>query len=268
MNSPYYASLWQYGELVARPHVSPVAPIVTGAPDASPPGTTTTSFQDTDLEYLINEEIAAGLVPPPMANDNVLYMVLLPGTSPGTSTGTNARCYHNRSGCNYLSGDYQGTPYSFGYVVAGPNATRYFSRETTNAITSYEGVGVEGCRYVSSGERADQVANLCQCASEQWSSGLALQAYWSVADNACVIPESWGELIYNGTGKNGIWETTGYFPRQAYGGGYGVVFTDAKRQRVVLRFLQRRIHARSAAPVQSSRSAWPPTGAAERSSPG
>lgn len=228
VNSPYYASLWQYGPVVARPRMSPIAPIVTGAPDASPPGTTTASFQDTDLQYLVNQEIDAGLVPPPVANDNVLYVVLLPGTSPGTSTGSNAGCYHDGSGCNYLWGSYDGVPYTFAYVVADANATTYFSRETVDAITSFEDVTVDGCTYVNGGGRADQIADLCRCASERWTSGLALQAYWSIADNACVIPESWGQLSYDSTGKDGIWENTPYYVRQAYGGGHGVVFTDAK----------------------------------------
>ena len=147
--------------------------------------------------------------------------------SPGTSTGSNTRCYHDHSGCNYAWGDHDGIPYTFGYVVASSKATTYFSRETANALTSFGGVRVQGCSYVNGGGIADQVADLCQCQTERWQSGITSQAYWSVADNACVIPETWGPLSYDTLGKSGDWNDTTYRPRQAYGGGGGVVFTDA-----------------------------------------
>jgi hypothetical protein len=228
VNSPYYASLWQYGGLYARPRLSPYATLVTGPPDLSPSSTTTASFQDTDLEYLINQQIAAGLVPPPAQGDDVLYVVILPETSPGTSTGSNASCYHDHSGCNYSWGSYQGTPYTFAYVVADASASATFARETVNAITGFEDVRVDGCTYVHGGGRADQVADLCQCATEQWASGLALQAYWSVADGACVVPESWGPLMFHTSSDSEVWVDTTVVPRQAYGGGDGVVYTDTR----------------------------------------
>ncbi len=235
MNTAYFASLQQYGiggynpGFVGRPRLAPFAPVFTGTPDNSGSGTTTSSFFLSDISNVILQEIEAGVVPPPSGADDVIYLVFLPEASPGTRS---TLC-NGAGGCNY-SGDngctYGGAPITCGYVVAGDagRATSVFSREVAEAIAAYQGVTVNNCQY-SNGFRGTptQIGEVCQCFAENQNS-FAVAPYWSSEDGACVIPESWGELSENPNDGSGWLTPVGSFAiRQAYGGGGGVVATNA-----------------------------------------
>ncbi len=236
LSSAYFASLQQYGiggafpGVVGRPRLAPFAPIFTGTPRGSGTGTTTSSFFLDDLSNVIVQEIEAGAVPPPSGADDVVYVVFLPEGSPGTRS---TMC-NGAGGCSY-SGDngctYQGAHIQCAYVVASDpsEATGQFSRQVASAIAAYEDVTIDNCVY-HDGTRGtpSQLSDVCRCFSESQNS-FAVGPYWSSEDGACVIPESWGELTENQNTGSLPWVTPegGFKIRQAYGGGGGVVATNA-----------------------------------------
>ena len=234
MNTAYFASLQQYGigknfpGFVGRPRLAPFAPIITGRPKSSGSGTTTSSFFLSDISNVIVQEIAAGAVPPPSGADDVIYVVFLPRASPGTRS---TLC-NGAGGCNY-SGD-NGCTYgtrriSCAYVVAGDtsSATSWFSREVTDAIAGYQNATVENCTFNHGLGTPSQISDVCQCFTENQNT-FAVGSYWSEEDGACVTPESWGKLYENqNTGNAGFTPGGGFDIRQGYGGGGGVVATNA-----------------------------------------
>jgi len=235
MNTAYFGSLQQYGigdyypGFVGRPRLAPIAPIVTGIPKNSGSGTTTSSFFLDDVSNVIVQEIEAGAVPPPSGGDDVIYLVFLPQASPGTRS---TLC-NGAGGCSYLGDNgctYNGERLNCAYVVAddASQATHQFSRKVADAMAAYEDVTLDNCTYSDGlGGTPTQISDVCQCFTENQNT-FAVGPYWSSEDGACVIPESWGNLYENQNDGNDWFTPAGSFPiRQGYGGGGGVVATNA-----------------------------------------
>lgn len=221
-NSPYFAELKQYGQ-IGNPRLAPYAPILKGSPVGSPgvepnPGQ---SFRQADVINVVNQEINYALIPPPQAGDDTIYVVFVPNSAQLSDSGCAG---HN--GCNF-PGSIGGTSYMIALVGglgmgngSGDNMN-LLTHEVSEAITQYQNVWVNNCG------NADQIGDLCQCATEVYN-GNWIEAYWSNYDQKCVIPEAYGSLYTNANRGGGWTEPLGAFHmRQVYGGGGGDVIATA-----------------------------------------
>jgi hypothetical protein len=232
VNGPYFGALQQYGTnnggVINPARMSPYAPVFTGAPFGSR-GTPSGGFTMTDVANVISTEMLGLYVPAPQANENMIYVVVTPNGdyATGLPNGANVApgsCNNGQLGC------YDGVPFSFAYISGSPGSpqsippTFVFSHEVAEAISGYSGVGLGGC----TNTQVTQISDLCKCYTETQQQGtLTVQAYWSVLDHACVIPEAWGPLV-SSAGWSYSWAETrsGNYIRQASGGAGGVVYTD------------------------------------------
>lgn len=220
VNGPYYGAVQQYGSnggQLSRPRLSAYAPIYHGDP---PSGGTTSNFSfTTTVKSIIEDSIQRGLVPAvPSPWDGMEYVVIAPpGTSASDCAGT---------GCN-LTDSYNGATY--GKVIIQANLNQpwpTFSHETVEGIAVLQGAKITGCT------GGNGIADVCCSLNSSYQyteDGLPLASYWSVADNACVVPDSWGQL-YVSAGQGYSWSApgpSGTAPliRQASGGNGGVLVT-------------------------------------------
>jgi hypothetical protein len=222
-NGQYWSKVDQYATLggaqgiIAPPRLAPYATIYTGTVLGDDP----TNFTTTDINQLISVLITTQKLPVPQALDNSIYLVVVPAGSPASAK--SGLCATD--GCCNFPGTYNGTP----YIAAFCGDPAGVSHELVEAIASYEGVGVtNNCGGdKGNGGFGDQIVDPCGCYVENQNS-FPVAAYWSVADNKCVIPESWGPLNESNSGF-GTWSSpAGSFNmRQGYGGAGGVVATNA-----------------------------------------
>jgi hypothetical protein len=219
--SSYFPGLEEYG-VSAPARVSPMVGVQTGAPSGSTVGPSG-QYAPSDIANVIKAQIAGGAIPPPQPYENMIYVVFTPNDANG---GGNNYINGPYDGCTkYPSFCYNNVPFS-GVLVRGwtkdnTSISRVFSHEVVEAITAWNGVSLSGCK---PDINVSQIADLSSCRYERQSS-FSVQAYWSVKQHACVIPESWGDLYVN---KNGAWTSPpASFPmRQASGGGQGIVATS------------------------------------------
>ena len=213
LNGPYLGALAQYGVNPAR--MSPMTPVYT----AQPPPSSGFNIGNV-IPAVINAEITAGVVPTPATGTDIVYVVLLPANVTGCASSTcNAHGFNGAS--TYPP---NGAAYRWAFVTGDQSITGFtsysstFSHELVEALAV--GVNVAGCG------AADQISDICQCNTEnQLQGGMTLQAYWSVADGKCVIPEAWNG-IYSYQGTPGNWLRIGEAARQVYAGNGGVIATD------------------------------------------
>jgi hypothetical protein len=222
------AGLNQYagpGGYIARPRFSGFAPIYTGL---SPLNNPTTHYSIEDAIAIINSEINAGLVPPPIQyayngetiTDDVIYMVLVPQSHVITS----GSCYL-ADGCNAQVQDDNNRSYMA--VVLG-NYPEQLGHEFSEAITHWQGVQITNNCLDSPG--LQQIADYCTCFTAGTGTGTldgaqTVQSYYSAADGACIIPESWGPLQYHTQPGEGWLDSHVNFPQYSGGAG-GVVAAD------------------------------------------
>ena len=232
-NSSFYGTLVNYSGsgLIAMPRVAATVPLVTGS-SGLPSGATTSNFDETDIITIVNNEVAAGAIPP-ANDDDTVYVVFVPANSSAPEQG-NDGCKGD-FGCNFgcLINGNNGANSECVYVTSnagsgGGSAT--FGHETVEAISAYEGIQVSNCTYNQPGNPiANQIVDICGF-TENWGSGssaYSIPAYYdAIVTGGCVIPESWGALYSNTNNGRGWFEGTGGFNmRQAYGGAGGVVAT-------------------------------------------
>jgi hypothetical protein len=214
VDTPYFATLQQYGGagLVDLPRMAPFAPTYIGNVPNSLDNTS--SFQLSDIPLIINNRISVGAFPQP-AGVNMVYIIFVPSGASAVDCGAN--------GCNGGGVYTDGSKYRFG--VVGGNTTVTLTHELAEAISAMQNI-------TNSGPCGGQIADICnntirgvQCSIQETQNGVAVQAYWSQKDNACIIPEYFGGTVVQ-IGFN--WNWVGQIlMRQAYGGSGGVVYTDS-----------------------------------------
>jgi hypothetical protein len=244
VNNPWWAAWNQYATvngftgMIGHPRISTVTPVYAtqkGLTNADGSAATTSHFDTTAIEQIIYYEQQNLYVPrslPVPSDDDVVYVVLVPNNQTATDCGSN--------GCNWSFGSYNGANRNADYSgnrppIAFVNNVDNFtlSHELAEAIVSVgQGVALNGCQTDSKGQEINLgISDICDACYNQTSgwtpvsqyNGLAVQPYWSPADNQCVIPDKWGNLeISQGAG----WSQTTLIPRQMAGGGGGLVVTS------------------------------------------
>jgi hypothetical protein len=137
-----------------------------------------TGFTDPDIRKMIDAEIDAGHVPAPSNSVDRVYCVLMPTGHSSTDTPfVGQHQFYDRS---------EGRVYwawvtNDGTLTGGNSIPKVFSHEIAEACSDPDlGSGIT----VNSG---DEIGDVC---NSTWSTvnGAAEEAYWSQADNRCVIP--------------------------------------------------------------------------------
>lgn len=227
-NSQYFAYMTTPG-LIAPPRVAPYATIYTGLVNGdSPLG----GYTDSDVQTVINTQIANQNLPQPQANDDSVYVVFVP-TVPGgihlkgfcADSGTyvtaNPQNQNPTWACNFR-GTYTNGGTTYHYIGISGIDSLSVSHEIIEGITTYEGITVSG-----TGDCGNQIADLCGCYNTETVNSFSVAAYYSTQLGECVLPESWGKLAERTSSSGGWFTTTGSFYMRQGSGGYGVVATDA-----------------------------------------
>lgn len=141
------------------------------------------NFTDSNVQSLIAAAIDAGTVPAPndLPGNPYLYTVFMPpGISPKNGAG-GEHTYFNHNGVNV----------HYAWVTFGgglDSITSIFSHELAEAVTDPEG---NAYTFTSEGDPGYsgwiEVGDVCQAYGGRLN-GVAVQAYWSQAAQACVIP--------------------------------------------------------------------------------
>jgi hypothetical protein len=196
VNGPYMGQLNQYGGSgagVGPARMTPMAPVYTGTMPAL--------VSASNITATINALINAGRVPAPGADLDLLYVVFLP---PNTATNPAAGGY-NYGGAN------GSTPYNAAFVIGNNPAA--LSHEIVESTAG--NMAVTNCTYTGSSNIANQIGDICGCYVDN-TQEVPLAAYWSVADNACVVPTGWQHVLQYSGGTS--WTTIGSNVRQVYAG--------------------------------------------------
>jgi hypothetical protein len=136
-NSPYWAPLSQYGlsggGMLARPRMAPMAPVFIGsAPGGSPSHTgTTANYTTFDISNIVYAEIDNHKVPPPLANDWVIYFVIIPGTVTVTPDSQRPCGFQ---GCNFID-QHNGVSFITAFTTTDQYFYQVVSHELTEAIS-------------------------------------------------------------------------------------------------------------------------------------
>jgi hypothetical protein len=240
VNSAYLGALSQYGgdtgTTVGPARMVPAAPIYTGTtvsgatcvngdscdPKAPACSDGTSCDVRTGVDTTIDSVIGSGAVPGPAEHADMLYIVFVPPGDTQADWNAPGTC---SSACGAA---YNGLSYHAAMVSGGDFAG--LSHEIAEAITN--NVSNDNCTYVSSGNHANQISDLCGCYHEDQlvgsSNPIKVSAYWSQVDAGsglgCVIPEGWsGVWMYDFYDWTQVYAGT---VRQIYAGDYGVVATD------------------------------------------
>jgi hypothetical protein len=174
LTGPYMSSLSQYREIGSGfLQSSIVVSTAIGNSPASPPA----SFSNTDISTLLSNMIAAGLMPGPAADAELLYMVMLPPgvTQPGLLG-------------EHTYADFNGTNLHFGWVANGgslDSVTWVFSHELVESCTDPEGSAITGTGCNQGGWC--EIGDVCT-GNTAVINGVTVQRYWSQFDQACVVP--------------------------------------------------------------------------------
>ena len=174
LTGPYMSSLSQYrGIGSGYLQASIVVAEAVGSSPATPPG----NFSNNDISTLLSNMLAAGLMPGPASDANLLYMVMLP---PGAS----------QPGLlgEHTYFDYNGTNLHFGWVANGGSlaaTTWVFSHELVESVTDPEGSAITGTGCNQGGWC--EIGDVCT-GNTTTINGVTVQRYWSQVDQACVVP--------------------------------------------------------------------------------
>jgi hypothetical protein len=218
VNGPYFGALPQYANSefgMAPARMAPLAPIDTSSVP-EPVG-------ESDLEHEVNVLIGQGVVPPPSLGSEHMpvYLVFIP---PDWSNSIPAGAGENWWGtCDGTCGSaYVNARYRIAVSIPKASAmdTSYgpISHELVEAMTP--NVTITNCPGVG------QIADLCECWDEPaLQNTTRVGAYWSAADAACVIPESYS-TVYQYNDAVMTWTQVGSGVRQIQAGGYGLFATD------------------------------------------
>jgi hypothetical protein len=178
LGGPYMSGLRQYRNI--RKGTLRGITLVTAAQGSSP-ARPPNPFSNGDVQTLISNLIAAGRLPSPASDGQLLYCVVMP---PNTN----------------FSGGFAGEHTYYGY--GGQNAhyawvtnngtlggvTSIFSHELVESVTDPEGSAILGIPGTCSQSGWCEIADVCYFNGVV--NGVTVQAYWSNSDNGCVIPDA------------------------------------------------------------------------------
>jgi hypothetical protein len=140
-------------------------------------------FTDDQVEQFIDDQITAGVVPGPGADNQTVYGVVLPtGVSPKDTGHVAEHDYFKRGG--------QRIPYAwFSNTGNLATLTRLISHEVVEAATDPEGSGILGVQGTCAGHGWCEISDICMSTLAE-VDGVAVQGYWSNRDGACIVPAS------------------------------------------------------------------------------
>jgi hypothetical protein len=140
-------------------------------------------FVESDISNFVDARINAGDVQAPADADQRIYVVLLPTGHSSTDTPFVGR--HQ----NYSRADGTTVYYAWvtndGTLTGGNSIPKIFSHELCEALTDPK--VSTGPTSITLNNDGDEIGDVC---NSVWSTvdGHAVEAYWSVADNRCVLP--------------------------------------------------------------------------------
>jgi hypothetical protein len=177
MASIYMTGLAQYRG-IGRAVVRGSAVLTSSEPPAG--------FTDEQVGRFVDDQLTAGTVRGPDADNQTLYAVVVPaGVEPGSADWDGEHNYQERSGqrIHYAwvanSGDL-------------PGVTQLISHELVESVTDPEGEGILGVKGACSGSGWCEIADVC--GSTAVLDGITVQSYWSNQAGACVVPVASSEL--------------------------------------------------------------------------
>ena len=174
LTGPYMNSLSQYRGIGSG--VLEGAVLVANAVGSSP-ATPPSNFTNNDISTLITNMIAAGQLPDPASDSELLYMVMLaPGASQPGLLGEHTYFTHNGTNCH------------FGWVANGGSLTSVtwvFTHELVESVTDPEGSAITGTGCNQGGWC--EIGDVCT-GNTAVINGVTVQRYWSQVDGQCVVP--------------------------------------------------------------------------------
>jgi hypothetical protein len=161
-------------------------------------------FTDGQVSTFINNQINAGTLPTPDADNGTLYMVVMP-------QGVNSQNTSFVGEHTYFTRNSQRIPFSW-ITNNGSlgSVTRIISHEIVEASTDPEGGAFLGVAGTCSQGGWCEIGDICS--STQVRDGVTVQSFWSDQDNACIVP-SWPNRAYP---RRGV-QFTGTLPAGATG---------------------------------------------------
>jgi hypothetical protein len=139
------------------------------------------SFTDPQIRAMIDDLITHGHVPTPTSAVDRLYVVLMPtGHSSGDTTFVGQHQYWDRAG----TGVYWAWVTNDGTLTGGNSIPKVFTHEVAEAVSNPD--LSSGITLTSAGE-GDEIGDVCNN-TYSTVNGAAEEAYWSAADNRCVLP--------------------------------------------------------------------------------
>ena len=169
--SPWAAQLEQYHG---------IGPMILEKVDFNTASDPPISFTDPEIKDMIETRITNGDVPIPANNLDRLYCVLMPtGHSSGDTPFVGQHQVYNRSGTNvywaWITND--------GTLTGGNSLPKIFTHEVAEACSDPDlGSGI-----TLTSPEGDEIGDVCNNTFST-VNGVAVEAYWSVADNRCVLP--------------------------------------------------------------------------------
>lgn len=204
INGPYLSLLNQYRNV----GLGRMVPGVNMANATQPPTTPT----DADIVTFLRAQMTTpsggvSAVPPPNANADMVYVVYVP---PGS--GNSRHSYSTFNGVTF----YWAMISDGGYPFPGLAVSHELVETITDPLITALGPGT--CEIADACE-----GNYIPKLTTDPNNGYAVTAYWSAADQKCVIPTEW-----NGIYKyDGVWtQIDNRNVRQIYSGRYGLIATD------------------------------------------
>jgi hypothetical protein len=169
--SAYMTGLAQYRG-IQRGYVRGAAVITSSDPPAR--------FTDEQVARFVDDQLTAGTIPGPDADNQTLYGVVMPkGVKPRSSDWVGEHNYYVRWG--------QRIHYAwFADSDDLPGITGIVSHELVEAATDPEGDGFRGVKGACSGPGWCEIADVC--ASTSVLDGITVQSYWSNQAGACIVP--------------------------------------------------------------------------------
>jgi hypothetical protein len=184
LNGNYLSSLSQYGyagnsTLIAVDIVADSDP-PTSHPDPKT-GASVPGFSDEQLQAMVTSRIQGGTVPAPVVNNTRLYAVICTQGASGPGGGTGEHQPFSYAGVTAATA----WCLSDGTLTSNFSALQCLSHELAEACSDPS--GGNGVRLITTDNRNFEIGDICRWSIDT-SNGYAIQAYYSDADKACVIP--------------------------------------------------------------------------------
>ena len=174
LTGPYMNSLSQYRGIGSG---FLEGAVLVANPVGGSPATPAANFTNNDISTLLTNMIAAGMLPDPASDSELLYMVMLPpGASQPGLLGEHTYFTHNGTNCH------------FGWVANGGSLTSVtwvFSHELVESVTDPEGSAITGTGCNQGGWC--EIGDVCT-GNTAVINGITVQRYWSQLDGQCVVP--------------------------------------------------------------------------------